>query len=181
MFIDYREQLTRYDLYAIENNYVFMVRKPEYLQNDEQKEKVEKIIESLEKWRPVKAKVKVKVDLVPVDINEVEEDITGDIVDIIEVEVIEDIINTPLFSGKGRLGITRSGAIKLRTDNVVYMINTNTRNGERIKPLAVRNADVLYAYARTEERGAYTVIEGVYLVPVESIRKMIEEQTGETE
>lgn len=167
ILIDYREQLTRYDLYAVNFDYILMIPK--------QHEKTEEIINYLDNFKPVKVKIKVKVDLVPVGPDlDIEEDITGDIVEIIELEPLDDILKQPIFHGAGTVGFSRSGAVRIRTDGESLVVNTNTRNGERLKVLANHEVEVLFSVARINERmGGYKVIEGIYYIPTEKVKELL--------
>jgi len=172
ILIDYREQLKRYDVFAIGFDYVLYFNK----NNEAYKEKLEKIIEALERMKPVRARLAVKVDYVPTPTLEMVESITGDVIDIKEFEIIENVLNEPIFVDKGIVSLTRAGSAKIRTDGSIYVVNDMTRNGERIKVLAQRGwVEVLFSYARMRNSGGYAVIEGIYFIPLEDIRKMIEE------
>ena len=177
ILIDYREQLRRYDVFAIDFDYILYFNK----NNENYKEKLEKIIESLERMRPVRAKLLLKVDEIPVGPSlEMIENLTGDVVDIIEYETIEDILNTPIFKDKGTIGLSRTGNAKIRTDGKIYIISDASRNGERIKVLAQRGGvEILFSYARVRDSAGYNLVEGVYFVPFEDIRKMVEERKEE--
>jgi len=172
ILIDYREQLRRYDMFAIGFDYVLYFNK----NAESYKDKLEKIIEALERMKPVRAKLVVKVDQVPTPTLDLIESITGDVVDIKEFEVIENVLNEPIFVDKGVVNLSRAGSAKIRTDGTVYVVNDTTRNGERIKVLAQKGGvEVLFSYARVRNSGGYTVVEGIYFLPLEDIRKMIEE------
>ena len=72
------------------------------------------------------------------------------------------------------LGLSRTGNAKIRNDNNVYVVNDTTRNGERIKVLAQRGGIViLFSYARVRDSGGYKIVEGIYFLPVEDIRKLV--------
>jgi len=178
ILIDYREQLKRYDVFALGFDYVLYFNK----NNEAYKDKLEKIIEALEHMRPVRAKLLVKVDQIPTPAMnkeqrvEMVESITGDVVDVKEFEVIESVVSVPIFVDRGVVALTRTGNAKIRCDGTVYVVNDTTRNGERIKVLAqVGNVEVLFSYARSRNSGGYKVIEGIYFLPLEDVRKMIEE------
>jgi len=172
ILIDYREQLRRYDVFALGFDYVLYFTK----NNEAYREKLEKIIEALERMRPVRARLVVKVDQVPTPTLDLIESITGDVVDIKEFDVIENVLNEPIFVDKGIVSLSRAGSAKIRTDGSIFVINDTTRNGERIKVLAQRGGvEVLFTYARKRNSGGYAVIEGIYFLPLEDVRRMIEE------
>ena len=169
ILIDYREQLTRFDLYAADFDYILMIPKSH--------EKAEEIVRYLDEFKPVRVKVKVKVDIVPAGPDmEMVEDITGDIVEVVEIEPITDVLNAPIYHGVGTVGFSRSGAVRIRSDGEVLVVNTATRNGERLKVLANREAEILYGVAKVVERASgYRVAEGIYFIPVEKAKQMLEE------
>ena len=173
VLIDYREQLKRYDMYAVNFDYVLYFDKS----GNRYKEKLEKIVEALERMRPVRAKLLVKVDYAIGPDLEVFEDITGDVVDILEFSIIENVLDAPIFVGKGAVRMTRSGSGAIRSDSLVYIVNGGTRNGERIKLLAQRGGiEVLFTYGRNRDSGGYKVIEGIYFIPLVDIKKMLAEK-----
>jgi len=175
ILVDYREQLRRYDTFALNFDFILYFNK----NAESYAEKLAKIIEALERMRPVRAKLLVKVDYVPANATELIESVTGDVIDIIDFQVIEDVLKAPIFSDRGTVSLSRAGNAKIRTDGTVYVISDATRNGERIKVLAQKgNVEVLFSYAKLRSSGGYAIAEGIYFIPLEDLRKILTEDVG---
>lgn len=171
--IDYREQLRRFDVFAAGFNKVLYFDKS----NTVYKDKLAAIIDALDRMKPVRAVVSLRVDTVLWTGGKEVEVTSGIVVDIKEHEVFEDRLKAPVYIGRGLLGMTRTGKPRIRVDSDVYIIDDTTRNGQRILSYDIQEElDVLFSYSRVRNSAGYSVIEGVFVVPVAEVEAAIAEQ-----